>query len=341
MSELYCITVSTNYADLLELIIDQNQKFFTKWYIITVKDDKKTLDVIKKANYEHIEVLFFDFKQGGYKFNKGGAIQMAQNLVMEKHGEGVNVLIVDSDIYIPDEFSKIYNEMSVEPNKLYSISKRIDYYKYSDFIKKINGNIHFPSLDFIGCFQLYKQDKNKLYTNSDSCETCDLSFRDKFMNEKMPTINWNDFSITYHMQRVNYYIKHNCIYLPLTIYHLGHHYINWNGRVANTDFINDREIENNTKKENKFIDRTLRIYEKKMPTIYNKTIAKCKFLENNKLEVKLDTHTTNGIYYILDENVIKITYYSYEFICILNNEEINMNVLYTNTYTNYYGLFVR
>jgi hypothetical protein len=43
---MIAITVSTNYHDLLKIIIPQNYKFFDKWYIITCIDDMDTIAVI-------------------------------------------------------------------------------------------------------------------------------------------------------------------------------------------------------------------------------------------------------------------------------------------------------
>jgi hypothetical protein len=46
------ITVSTNYDDLLNIIIPQNYKFFEKWYIITDENDKNlTLEIFLKDSY--------------------------------------------------------------------------------------------------------------------------------------------------------------------------------------------------------------------------------------------------------------------------------------------------
>ena len=72
------ITVSTNYDDILNIIMPQNYKFFEKWYIITDEKDIKTLEVIKKYNYSNVEVIFYDFYANNKKFNKGGAIRYVQ-----------------------------------------------------------------------------------------------------------------------------------------------------------------------------------------------------------------------------------------------------------------------
>ena len=39
------------------------------------------------SNNDKIELLFFDFKEGGHSFNKGGAIILAQEYAHEKYPE--------------------------------------------------------------------------------------------------------------------------------------------------------------------------------------------------------------------------------------------------------------
>ena len=73
---LLCITVSTNYSDILEVIMSQNLKFIDKWFIITSKSDKSTINLIQ--NNKKITVIFYDFQNNNNKFDKGGAIKMAQ-----------------------------------------------------------------------------------------------------------------------------------------------------------------------------------------------------------------------------------------------------------------------
>ncbi len=225
MSTLYGITVSTNYSDILKYILPQNYKFFTKWYIITDKNDSVTINVIKESEYPNIEILYFDFKQNNAKFNKGGALRFAQLHVLEKHGNNSNVLIVDSDIFIPDEFANIYNNMTIESDKLYGITKRFDYKTHSDFLNNKYYCEYDASKDFVGFFHLFKQTPQYLYNNSMNCAACDLEFRNFFLKTYAPMSNTMDF-----------YKRHNCVYLNLTVSHFGIHGENWDGRKFPNSF---------------------------------------------------------------------------------------------------------
>jgi len=173
---MICITVSVNYDNLLDIILPQNAKFFKKWYIVTHKHDNETINIIKKYNFPNVEILFFDFYDGAI-FNKGGGVRYAQSLVRD----GETVLILDSDIFIPDGFLQYIN-MDLEIGTLYSL-ERYDYYTYNDFIEENSGKRYDST--FMGFFQLYKHQSHLLYNHSDSCRVCDANFADFFTNKKM------------------------------------------------------------------------------------------------------------------------------------------------------------
>ena len=185
-----CITVSVNYDNLLDIILPQNARFFKKWYIVTHKDDQKTIDVINKWGMSNVEILYFDFYDGAV-FNKGGGIRYAQSRI--RNGE--KVLILDSDIFIPDGFAK-YLDMELESRTLYSL-ERYDYYTYKDFAENIGGKRYDST--FMGFFQLYKHESHHLYNHSDSCRVCDANFADFFPVKKM----LDETTIIKHLGRDN------------------------------------------------------------------------------------------------------------------------------------------
>jgi hypothetical protein len=201
-----CITVSTKYANLLDIIIPQNAKFFNKWYIVTDINDKETINVINKHNFPCIEILFFDFYKNA-KFNKGGAIKYAQTFIKD----GENVLLLDSDIFIPNEFSYFLDEIKendIEYDVLYSF-ERYDFYTFSDFIKNENGIRY--GIQFMGFFQLYKHRSHILYRDSENCRGCDWDFVSFFTKQQM--------------------LKHTIVK------HLGKDNVNHFGRKNTNDFI--------------------------------------------------------------------------------------------------------
>ena len=208
VKDLVAITVSTNYDDILSVVIHQNQRFFQKWYIITHPTDDATINLIKNTEYKNIEIVYFDFYNGAV-FNKGGAIRMVQETIRESH-RGKPILLIDSDIFLPDDFYDVVSAIDIKVDTLYGVTQRYDYLTYGDFIEDKNACNYPAAKNFYGFFQLYKQGAFKVYKNSENCCVCDTIFAMLFP------------------KKVN---------LPLTIKHLGSMIENWNGRKSRNDFL--------------------------------------------------------------------------------------------------------
>lgn len=207
---MIAITVSTNYDDVLNFILPQNYKFFEKWYIITDSNDTDTINVINKYNFSNVITIFYDFYKNNKTFNKGGAIRYCQNEIIGNLDYNGNILILDSDIWLPNNFDEIVKDVIIDYDTLYGTNKRYDYYSYENFKNNIIDFDYPWSKDFQGYFQLYKYDKNKLYNESNNCSECDLTF------------------LTY--------FKNKIILSELTVCHLGKSVINWNKRINKNGF---------------------------------------------------------------------------------------------------------
>ena len=208
---MIAITVSTKYADILNIIIPQNIRFFEKWYIITDENDEKTIKVIKDHNFNNIEILFYNFYNNNKSFDKGGAIRYCQKNIIPLLNYSGNILLLDSDIYLPNNFSEIMNTIEVQEDTLYGTEKRHDFYSYENF-KNYKIDLDYPwSRQFQGYFQLYKFNKNLLYNESHNCASCDLEFTRSFKNKQ---------------------IIHG-----LCVSHLGKNAIHWDTRKNYDDFI--------------------------------------------------------------------------------------------------------
>jgi hypothetical protein len=208
---MIAITVSTNYDDILKIIIPQNYTFFEKWYIITDENDKNTIKVIEDYGYDNIHIIYYDFYANNKTFNKGGAIRYCQEDIISKLNYDGNLVILDSDIFLPTNFNEIISNITIETDTLYGTNKRLDYYSYDNFKNDIIDHDYPYSKEFQGYFQLYKYDQNKLYIESYNCAGCDMSFKDNFTRK-----------ITI---------------AELNVSHLGRSCVNWNKRNDRTDFI--------------------------------------------------------------------------------------------------------
>jgi len=206
---MIAITVSTNYEDLLEIVMPQNHNFFQKWYIITRHDDNKTIDVINSFNYDNVVILFYDFTSGGRTFDKGGAVRHCQQNVIPHDYNGA-ILLLDSDIFLPDNFASILSKVTLENDSLYGTWERHDFHSKDHFYKGIVDLRPVYARDCFGYFQLYLHKSTLLYDRSNNCSHCDHIFRFCFKN-RVPIQG-------------------------LIVKHLGIDRHNWNGRVDHSDF---------------------------------------------------------------------------------------------------------
>jgi hypothetical protein len=209
-NEIICITVSTKYDDILKICLPQNIKFFKKWYIVTDPADLATIQLVRAAN--NCDLLFFNFYEGGSKFNKGGAIRMAQLHVNAIHPNS-NILLLDSDIFLPDNFGTIMNSISIEDNTLYGVASRTDYFTIRNLRQNKPSKVYNLTKEFVGFFQLYRNNDPKyLYEDSYNCAICDNKFVELFAHDKCLNI------------------------ADLHVKHLGRPEVNWDSRRNKHDF---------------------------------------------------------------------------------------------------------
>jgi len=198
------ITVCVNFSDILQHMIEQNSKFLKKWYIVTSPEDSETMQCVAVANKPNIELLLYKDFYTNATFNKGGALRFAQQHIDTIY-TSANLLILDADMYLPDNFQEILPP-ALEPDTVYGMTLRLDYWSLDDFLQEKNPRPHGGSKGIIGCFQLYKQ-SSYLYDKSHNCSHCDTVFADSFP------------------KRAN---------LNIVVKHLGRGMIHWNGRVGKT-----------------------------------------------------------------------------------------------------------
>jgi hypothetical protein len=211
MKPIIALTVSTKYDDILNIILPHDIKYFKKWYIVTHKDDEKTIQVIQKYNYDNVQILFFDFYGNNTKFNKGGAVEYGQQMIDQlEEDKDFNMLLLDSDILLPDNFVQLFETLPIEDRILYGAEVRNEYYTLNSFNNK-HIDKHVVEKSFIlGYFQLYKYNPIYKYSNSSDCSECDLKFT-------------NLFSKQIHVT-------------GLTVDHLGKPGENWLGRLKADEF---------------------------------------------------------------------------------------------------------
>lgn len=68
---IYAITVSKNYSNLLKILLEHNHCFFEKWFIVTQEDDESTINLVNKFNKPNIELILYPLQPSLHK--KGNA----------------------------------------------------------------------------------------------------------------------------------------------------------------------------------------------------------------------------------------------------------------------------
>lgn len=162
------ICVSYDYYDTLQFMLPVNYAHFEKMYIITQKNDTKTIQLCSK--FKNVIVLYYNFKNNNKTFDKFGGLNYAQEIVYKKHPDSW-YLNIDSDIILPNNFIDILIKQNLNPECIYGIIRN-NLFKTSELLdkKQIVNNIeninfennhilywkeHPPTI--IGFFQLYKK----------------------------------------------------------------------------------------------------------------------------------------------------------------------------------------
>jgi len=174
------ITVSTGYAKVLSLLLDKNLQQLDAWIIVTSPQDKETIDTCR--GHEKVHLIFWDFRNKGRKFDKGGGLRQAQKLAYSEFPKA-RYLILDSDILLPQDFSSvILNKVNLLADRIYG-SRRVDYFTEEDFLLRMNPKPYEADNETHGYLQLYVTPV--LYRSSMDASKCDLAFRDLFLTSEL------------------------------------------------------------------------------------------------------------------------------------------------------------
>lgn len=200
------LTISVYYSDKLPYVI-QNVEHLDAWYFVVDRRDTRTLAFLHGVADPKIRLLYYDnFVTLQSKFNKSGAVRFGQSVVHTAYPDDW-VIVLDSDIVLPTNFSKVLGATALDKQCLYGC-ERFDYRSKTDLA--LGRGVPYASMKkhhFVGYFQMYFR-KDALYpTASVNCGECDVVFLDTFF----PTKKLRQL-------------------LPLRVKHLGYSNVNWDGR---------------------------------------------------------------------------------------------------------------
>lgn len=209
------IIVSVDYNDLLVVTLSHNCKIFNNITVVTSSSDLLCQKICDKFNVKCVttDKMYDD----NSKFNKGKAINEGIRSLVDPDF----ILLIDADIIVSEKI----DISTLERNYLYTSSRYIckSYNLLNSFLnneKTLEDITTYESEKGLGFFQLFNinnesLDKDKVYPEfSSDASWDDLVFRDKFPNRKL---------------------------INNKIIHLGHPYVNWEGRKSKR-FLTDDEI---------------------------------------------------------------------------------------------------
>lgn len=197
--KITCITVCVNFSDYLAWTVPLNKDLFNKWIIVTDKSDLKTKNICSHYGVQCIQTDIF-YKNKG--FNKFAGINVALEEVPKDHW----VLFLDADIVLPPISKRVFNELNLNPEKIYGIDRLsckgfqkwvefcnnpeliIDNWLLTNGGMELGGRINhyygqwgengkFDGWKPLGFFQLvHKSQFTEYPENSNSADHCDLVF---------------------------------------------------------------------------------------------------------------------------------------------------------------------
>lgn len=215
--KLIAALVSVNYSDFLELVLPFNTKIFDTIYVITVKEDKKCIDMCSK--YDNVNCFIVEeavLKKNNASFNRGAAYNLLFDQLASK-GYNEWICLTDSDIIFPPNLRQLVNK--VDYGSMYSLPRSFcqNENQFKRYISSVqSGKSHSLSVDRrspkdvfgIGYMQLFQ-----------------------FKKEIRMPENFKDVGKIDHVFR-NKYFRKNCRLLYDVEYcvHLGATGTNWKGR---------------------------------------------------------------------------------------------------------------
>lgn len=118
---LTAITVCIDYADYLEAISD-NRNHFDRWIIVTSASDYATIAVCQRHDLEFITPTCASDTESPFDaaYNKGATINAALSLVPD----GEWVLLLDSDVFLPNKFRSRLALRTLFKSAIYGLSGR-------------------------------------------------------------------------------------------------------------------------------------------------------------------------------------------------------------------------
>lgn len=252
MNKITAITVSKNYADLLELCIKHNHEIFHKWYIVTQEDDTKTVELIKYLNYSNVKLFYYPLVPH---------LSKPEHTQMPFTGDDSKILynITGHDLITCDELINVKTEYNKDTNRIIQDNKihfdKGGAVRYLQNQTSLNENVLILDSDILISEKLkhkilhHKLNQNTIY----GCHRIDFqTYNDAVNNDLSRSVNYdrNDkvdgyFQLYINNNTFKYHRSFNASACDANFtrqfqdkkhvfteycYHVGEGGVNWNGR---------------------------------------------------------------------------------------------------------------
>jgi GT2 family glycosyltransferase len=189
------VVTSVHMSDYLAKTLPVNRDLFEIFVVVTSSTDLETHAVCREHDVRII--TYDDFRGGGARFNKSGAIRYAQQVLHAQYPD-MWILLMDTDIILPENFVAIASARLRDKTALYGMP-RLD-------VHDDTQTETYP-MQFVGYFQAYF-DKTKLYArHSMDASVCDWKFKNEFPS-------------------------HIALSASETVTHIGRSQMHWHGRTC-------------------------------------------------------------------------------------------------------------
>jgi len=199
VSRIAVLIVSTKYARKLRLVLEACAKS-TSIVRILVATDSKDLETQRVlAEFPTVEPHFVNFSHMGSTFDKGCALKTLQTHV---HLDTTldAILILDSDIVLPDTFDSLLGVSKFQKGHLYGPRTRFLVYSQTEFETNMLSRRDFPKFSsIIGFFQMYTKPFLHTYEHSKNASACDMEFANKWNRTKQHRLQVD----VVHLGRIN------------------------------------------------------------------------------------------------------------------------------------------
>lgn len=235
------LLVSVNYNDYLDFLLPINIKQFDKIIVLTVKSDKKCIEICKK--YKKVKCGVFDdsilnFNQR--KFNKGKLLNQGLAFLDKINYNGI-LTLTDADIMFPSNYKYLVNNIKSWKQKMYSLRRydSTDKYKLKEYCKtKDPKKLNFYPHMWVGYCQIFQYNPNHLRFNEDcDADTYDMIFLKDFEKKCKTLYETSNNKIAGFESGIFDYLSYKDY-----VVHLGSPTKNHKGRVTENFFISQRNM---------------------------------------------------------------------------------------------------